>query len=390
MVKTIKYLVLSLLLVGLASAQEIRRPTADSNPGVVCSTATVATAAGTNAYDSSGTATSVAYTANGAINSPSTSNGEARTFTTWASPSGSYSSLSLNVNTSCVDDTANAGGGCTVDYSINSGSSWTTLISDSTHGGWTQQTTTVTLSTSQAFSSLQVRGCAFGNGGDSSIPITRGNATVTLFDIWTSGILIPPPAAPTSLSATPAGNGLSVSLTWTDNATNETSYQINKCSGASCTPVSYQTGLAVNLSSFNDTTGVSPGTTYGYQVCAVNSAGTACSSTTTATTPTTPTAPTGISLSFTNTQVTISWADNASTETNYILQRCLGSGCTLADYQTLGANTTTFTDTSINGKTIYTYNVIASNAVGRSAGTGNATVITAAHQPNQSSHISAQ
>jgi hypothetical protein len=375
-VKRILALILMILLSCAAGAQEIRRPTADiDNTGADCpGSATAQATSMANAYDASGAATSSSFAFSGVPTSTEKKGG--RSFTTWASPSGSYSSLSVNYNITFTDNGVGLTDTSNVEFSTDGGSSWNIFSG-----------TTATLSPAQSLSTLQVRFCTsvLGSAGG---PV--GRSTVAAFDIWTSGVLNPPPAQPTGLSATPAGNGLSVALTWTDNATNETSYQINKCSGVSCTPVSYQTGLATNLASFNDTTGVSPGTTYGYQACAVNSSGTVCSTTSTATTPQIPAAPTGIATSYSNTTITISWNDIATTETNYVLQRCLGSGCSPVDYQTLGANTTTFTDTSINGKTIYTYNVLASNAVGRSSGTGNATVITSAHQPNQSSHTISQ
>jgi hypothetical protein len=271
-----------LLLAISAAAQEVKRPTTDSdNSAPDCFGATiVASASGANAYDASGTSTSVAYSAT-ATNLQSKRIG--RLFNSWAGASGSYSALSLNINSSCTDDAVNAGGDCVISYSTDGGTTWTAAKSDSSAGGWTQQTTTVALTASQSLASVQVRACADAIQGQTGVTLP-GSGSVTLFDIWTSGTLATP-AAPTGLSASSASNGLSVTLNWTDNATNETSYQINKCTGASCTPASYQTGLVANSTSFTDTIGITNSTTYGYQACAVNSTVVSCSATVFVTTP---------------------------------------------------------------------------------------------------------
>lgn len=374
---------LLILFTGLAGGQEIRRPTTDvNNSGADCpGIPTVNNTTLPNAYDASGAATSSTFTVIGLTNSSEVAEG--RTFTTWSAASGPYSSLSVGFNITFTDNGQGLTDVTKVEYSTDSGSTWTVFSG-----------TSATLSPSQSLSALQVRFCAsvIGSAGG-----TAGRSTVAAFDVFTSGVLNPPPAAPTSLAATPAANGLSVAITWTDNATNETNYQVNRCDGGTCSPtngappdnaIAIVTSLPANSVSFTDTSTVASHT-YGYQAFAVNSAGTTGSNVVYVTTPSLPAAPTGIALSFSNTTITISWNDNATNETNYVLQRCIGLSCTPADYQTLGANTTSFNDTSIPGKGIFTYNVLASNAVGRSSGTGNATVITGKHQPGAgNAHVS--
>jgi len=336
-----------------------------------------------NAHDASGLSTADSLSNNtGQFN-------ESRIFSSWASASGGYSSLNLKVNSLC-SVTGNIGSqesNCAIRYSTNSGSTWTVVRSSTTASsgtGWSQGTDSVSLSPGQSLSALRVDVCLTVGDG-------FGFGIIEVWDIWTEGILIPPPAAPTSLSVTPAANGLSNGLAWTDNAgVNATSYQINKCAGASCAPTSYSTGLASGSTSFNDASGVSPGTIYGYQTCAVNSGGTSCSTTTFATTPSAPAAPSALSLSFSNTSITASWTNNAGNATSNILQRCLGGGCTPADFVTLGPSITTFTDTAVNQKSSYTYNVVASNAVGRSAGAGTKTIIGLGHQDGHTNHKIAQ
>ncbi|MGE0822341.1 MAG: Ig-like domain-containing protein [Candidatus Binatia bacterium] len=82
--------------------------------------------------------------------------------------------------------------------------------------------------------------------------------------------LLPPPAAPTSLSA----RGVSahqVDLTWTDNATNEASCSIERSlDGATFTEIAT---VGPNVTEYSDTNGLDSKTRYYYQVRAYNSGG---------------------------------------------------------------------------------------------------------------------
>jgi hypothetical protein len=194
----IKRLPLLLFLLAISAfAQEIRRPSADSdNSAPDCSGNALASASGASAYDASGLSTSVTYSATGTSGRPGTSRKTGRLFNTWAAPSGAYSALTLNVNSSCTDDAVNAGGDCVISYSTNGGATWTALIFDGSGGGWGQVTTTVALSVGQDLTQLQVRACVDGGAGDLNVPIIPGSGSVTLFDIWTSGTLVPVSAPP--------------------------------------------------------------------------------------------------------------------------------------------------------------------------------------------------
>jgi hypothetical protein len=78
----------------------------------------------------------------------------------------------------------------------------------------------------------------------------------------------PVPAAPTNLIAT-AMSSTSISLTWTDNATNATSYLIERANDPNFTTGRVAFGLGPTATNYTDTT-VSPGTTYYYHICALN------------------------------------------------------------------------------------------------------------------------
>jgi hypothetical protein len=78
-----------------------------------------------------------------------------------------------------------------------------------------------------------------------------------------------PPAAPTGLTAT-AISASQINLAWTDNATNETAYRIERSLDG--TTLTLLTMPGANVSTYADT-GLTASTTYYYRVLASNSAG---------------------------------------------------------------------------------------------------------------------
>jgi acid phosphatase type 7 len=96
----------------------------------------------------------------------------------------------------------------------------------------------------------------------------------------------PPPtlAAPTGLTATPMSQ-TRVDLAWTDNATSETGYKVERCSGAGCTTFA-QIGanLAANAATYVDSVGLVASTQYTYRVSAFDATTSSAFATATATT----------------------------------------------------------------------------------------------------------
>ena len=80
------------------------------------------------------------------------------------------------------------------------------------------------------------------------------------------------PAAPTNLVATVISKS-QISLTWTDNATNEDGFEIERCKGATCTNFVQIATVGVNTTSYSNT-GLTANTTYRYRVRAYNASGT--------------------------------------------------------------------------------------------------------------------
>ena len=80
----------------------------------------------------------------------------------------------------------------------------------------------------------------------------------------TSGI----PAAPSSLTAT-AASPSQINLTWTNNASNQTGFTIERATNSSFTQNVATFTAAATATSYSDT-GLTASTTYYYEVCATN------------------------------------------------------------------------------------------------------------------------
>jgi titin len=179
------------------------------------------------------------------------------------------------------------------------------------------------------------------------------------------------PTAPTGLGAT-AISSSSIDLGWTDNSTNETNYVIQRSTTSSSGFTTIAT-LGTNTTSYADTTGLSASTTYYYQVYATNSAGSSgfsneASAITDPAPLTPPIAPSGLgATAISSSSISLSWTDNSSDESNFVVQRSTTSGSGFTTIATLGANTTSYADTAgLSASTTYYYQVYATNSTGDS------------------------
>lgn len=170
-------------------------------------------------------------------------------------------------------------------------------------------------------------------------------------NIVNSSVPMTPPLAPSNLMANPV-TASHVTLTWTDNASNEKSYEVLR-DGALIGV------LAAGATSYTDST-VTGNTTYSYEVRAVNPTGSASSGTISVATPyAMPLAPTLLTASsVTADQITLTWQDNAGNETSYEVWR---NGVLLT---TLATDSGTFVDSALTQNTTYTYEVRAVNPAG--------------------------
>lgn len=167
-----------------------------------------------------------------------------------------------------------------------------------------------------------------------------------------------PPSKPANLTA----NSLSVSsisLTWLDNSTNETGFEIER--SANGTDFTLLKTVAANISTYTDP-GLAASTQYYYRVRAIGSAGnSAYTNIANATTGVImlPGVPSNlIAKAASPISVTLTWADNATNETGFEIERS-DNGTTFSAVGTVGANIITYTDNSANANTTYYYRIRA-------------------------------
>ncbi|HEY0705220.1 MAG TPA: Ig-like domain-containing protein, partial [Polyangia bacterium] len=177
------------------------------------------------------------------------------------------------------------------------------------------------------------------------------------------------PVAPSGLSAT-GGTG-QASLTWVDNANNETGFRIERKVSTDPDTAFAEVGTAAsNATTFTNTT-VAAGT-YSYRVRAYNAVGNSnpsnSANATVTAPPQPPAAPSGLVATGGAGQATLNWVDNASNETGFKIERKLSSQAdtSFAQIATVGAGIATYTNTSVAAGT-YSYRVRANNAAGDSA-----------------------
>ena len=193
---------------------------------------------------------------------------------------------------------------------------------------------------------------------------TAGN--LSAFSNVASATTQAPPTAPGNLTATAASTS-QINLSWTASTSTVglRNYIVQRCQGAGCTnfaPIASPTGTT-----YSDT-GLTSGTSYSYQVQAVDTAGnlSAFSNVASATTQAPPTAPSNLTATAASTsQINLSWTASTSTVglRNYIVQRCQGAGCT--NFAPIASPTgTSYSDTGLTSGTSYSYQVQAIDIAG--------------------------
>jgi len=83
--------------------------------------------------------------------------------------------------------------------------------------------------------------------------------------------------------------------------------------------------------------------------------------------PSLPADPTGLNANpVSTTEIDLTWNDNSTNETNFVIQRKIGTGGTFSDLVTLPANTVHYNNTGLTTATEYCYRVRAINGIGSS------------------------
>lgn len=90
-----------------------------------------------------------------------------------------------------------------------------------------------------------------------------------------------------------------------------------------------------------------------------------------------PIAPSALSaISVNSTRINLSWSDNSTNETEFVIARSTTSGGPYTDIATVGANVTSYANTNLSANTLYYYVVRSRNGSGSSANTAQASART--------------
>ncbi|MBN1669829.1 MAG: fibronectin type III domain-containing protein [Kiritimatiellae bacterium] len=198
------------------------------------------------------------------------------------------------------------------------------------------------------------------------------------------------PAAPSGLTAT-AASSTSVALAWTDNASNETQYKIDRRQSGTDAWVRVAEPGA-DTTQYTDS-GLSPNTEYYYMVKASNAAGNSPYSNVAAATTDEglPAQPANLAASaLSATEIRVTWTDTSDNETGFKIRRSLDG----VDWDTPApvypaANATSYTDSGLAGGTTYYYKIRSENAAGVSAYTAPVTATTGVATPAAPSGLTA-
>jgi fibronectin type 3 domain-containing protein len=247
--------------------------------------------------------------------------------------------------------------GFRVERSANNGSTWTTA------GAVAAGVTSFTDTGLSESNSYTYRVTATNAVGSSAPSATRSVTTL--------------PSAPTGLTATGV-SATQINLSWTDHSTAAYYYYVEQSSGGGAwTQIASLYGSSTN--SYTATGPFNGSTTYSFRARAYSSGGYSAyapaASLTTAGYPSQPTL--GSATAQSDTSVLLTWSDVAG-ETGFRVERLVGSTWTAVG--TLGAHTTSLTDTGLHEVTSYSYRLFATNSVGDSApsATFSVTTLTAA------------
>lgn len=193
--------------------------------------------------------------------------------------------------------------------------------------------------------------------------IVKDQTTSQHYSVMANNLNLPPDV-PSALEITSISSS-DIVLSWSDNSSVEEKMILERKAG---------TGSFIQLIELsNDTTDYTDSsgnadTIYTYRLLARNNWGDSGYS---GEVSTVPAAPSTLSASEGLDSITLSWTDNASLESGYILERSPGNNTSFAVYDnTITADTTEYTDISVNPDFVYYYRIKAAGYFGHSGYSG--------------------
>lgn len=221
-----------------------------------------------------------------------------------------------------------------------------------------------------------------GYAGLGSVMVSISNITYKN-DVWFFNISLPP-APPENLILTPLDNQ-QIDLKWTDKSDNETGFVVERSLGNN---MNYQVLDTVNSNSTSFSCfGLIDSTKYYFRIKAINAVGNStyieAFNSTLALHP--PKTPTNLKINYcAATDFSVTWTDNATNETNFVIEYSVGDSLHYTKIDSTGANRNLifFNSVVINDSSIYFVRVKAKNAAGYSTYSNQLKVITKAGMPN--------
>ncbi|HOM01569.1 MAG TPA: fibronectin type III domain-containing protein [Acetivibrio sp.] len=134
--------------------------------------------------------------------------------------------------------------------------------------------------------------------------------------------------------------------------------------------------LDSNITTYSDTEGILPNKYYYYRVTAYDQNGNSASSPVYSIYTGRPSAASNLRLEITSTtRITLNWKDSSSNESGFRVERKTDSGG-FVPIATLPANTTSYSDSSVNAQSTYTYRVMSFNSAGDASAYSNEVTCT--------------
>lgn len=179
--------------------------------------------------------------------------------------------------------------------------------------------------------------------------------------------------APLNLQCVPVGSGR-IDLSWTNPNRGNFTLEIEKRNNSG----SYST-IAVldsNITTYSDTDQILPNKYYYYRVTAHDESGNFASTPVYSIYTGPPSPASSLNLEISSlTKITLNWKDSSNNESGFKVERKVGSGG-FVEIASLPANTTTYTDAGIIGKSFYTYRVKPFNSSGNASSYSNEVTCT--------------